>query len=128
MNRIALLLFLTAFSAFAQVPPVLRNKFSTNDDVRPIVGGILFTNPVAGGGWILFDSGGLAVFDKNFQENGRIFGVSTGGVAMQFAAGFSGLFTNGVWVVHTRDGTKVPISIEGDFTSQTAFLIQAWTS
>ncbi len=128
MNRILLLLFLTTFSAFAQVPPVLRNKFSTNDDVRPIVGGILFTNPVAGGGWILFDSGGLAVFDKNGQENGRIFGVSTGGIAMEFGGTFSGLFTNGTMLIHTRDGAQNVISSVGDFTSQTGFLFAGYTN
>ncbi len=128
MNRILLLLFLTAFSAFAQVPPVLRNKFSTNDDVKPVVGTFVVTNAVVNGGWISFDSSGLGVFDKNGQEMGRIFTLNASGIAMEYGGAFSGLFTNGTAVIHTRDGTKIPLSIIGDVTSQTTFLIAAYTN
>lgn len=128
MNRILLLLFLTAFSAFAQVPPVLRNKFSTNDDVKPVVGTFVVTNVVVNGGWISFDSSGLGVFDKNGQEMGRIFTLNASGIAMEYGGTFSGLFTNGTAVIHTRDGTKIPLSIIGDVTSQTTFLIAAYTN
>ncbi len=115
----------------ATPPPVNRNPFSTNVPPGPLIftNVIIFTNASGtGAGWIQVDVGGMAFFDKNGQEGGRIYSISSNGVAMQFAAGFSGLFTNGTWVVHTRDGTKVPLQIEGDFTSQTTFLIQCWTN
>ncbi len=119
-----------AFSASAQVPPVNRNPFSTNIPPGFIISGntLIFTNNTAGaGGWIQFDTTGLKVFDLKGQEAGRIY-LNSSSIAMEYGAGFSGLFTNGTMVIHTRDGTKVPVQIEGDFTSQTTFLIQAWTN
>ncbi len=124
-------LMAVVFICIAAVPPPIQhNPFSTNIPPGVIINGntlILSNNTAGAGGWVQIDTTGLKVFDLKGQEAGRIY-LNSSQIAMEYGAGFSGLFTNGSAVIHVRSGTVIPLSIQGDTTSQTTFLIAAYTN